>query len=107
MLFVQPEDNQSVYISKHNLADGPFTLILEHNLTHARHEFDNLIDKGYKSGYWIFIGLDFRDLESGEYTYSLIAANGYQKERGLLQVMTPLRQSVSYNSNINKTTYNG
>lgn len=106
MIFIKPEDNQSIFIAKHNEAEGPFKLILTHNLSHKVSEFDNLTNNGNKSGYWIFTGLDFRYLESGEYSYSLVAANGYQKEAGLLQVMSTVKEPISYKKDNQKTIYN-
>lgn len=106
MIFIKPEDNQSIFIAKHNEAEGPFKLILTHNLSHKVSEFDNLTNQGYKSGYWVFTGLDFRYLESGEYSYSLVAANGYQKEAGLLQVMSTVKEPISYKKDNQKTIYN-
>lgn len=106
MIFIKPEDNQSIFIAKHNEAEGPFKLILTHNLSHKVSEFDNLSNQGNKSGYWIFTGLDFRYLESGEYSYSLVAANGYQKEVGLLQVMSTVKEPISYKKDNQKTIYN-
>lgn len=106
MIFIKPEDNQSIFIAKHNEAEGPFKLILTHNLSHKVSEFDNLTNHGNKSGYWIFTGLDFRYLESGEYSYSLVAANGYQKEAGLLQVMSTVKEPISYKKDNQKTIYN-
>lgn len=106
MIFIKPEDNQSIFIAKHNEAEGPFKLILTHNLSHKVSEFDNLTNQGNKLGYWIFTGLDFRYLESGEYSYSLVAANGYQKEAGLLQVMSTVKEPISYKKDNQKTIYN-
>jgi len=106
MIFIKPEDNQSIFIAKHNAAEGPFKLILTHNLSHKVSDFDNLTNNGNKSGYWIFTGLDFRYLESGEYSYSLVAANGYQKEAGLLQVMSTVKEPISYKKDNQKTIYN-
>ena len=106
MIFIKPEDNQSIFIAKHNEAEGPFKLILTHNLSHKVSEFDNLTNNGNKSGYWIFTGLDFRYLEAGEYSYSLVAANGYQKEAGLLQVMSTVKEPISYKKDNQKTIYN-
>lgn len=106
MIFIKPEDNQSIFIAKHNAAEGPFKLILTHNLSHKVSEFDNLTNQGSKSGYWIFTGLDFMYLESGEYSYSLVAANGYQKEAGLLQVMSTVKEPISYKKDNQKTIYN-
>lgn len=106
MIFIKPEDSQSIFIAKHNEAEGPFKLILTHNLSHKVSEFDNLSNQGNKSGYWIFTGLDFRYLESGEYSYSLVAANGYQKEAGLLQVMSTVKEPISYKKDNQKTIYN-
>lgn len=117
MIFIRPEDNQSIFIPKHNLAEGPFKLILEHNLSHKVTEFENLENHGNKAGYWIFTGLDFRYLAAGEYTYSLIAANvvpeeqrdfvsGWQKEKGLLQVMSTLKDPISYKTSTEKIIYN-
>lgn len=105
MIFIKPENNQSIFISKHNLADGPFKLVLTNNLSNEVFEFPDLIDQGYKSGYWIFTNMDFRYLTSGEYTYSLIAANGYQKETGLLQVMTVLNEPITYKKDNNTIIY--
>ena len=106
MIFIKPEDNQSIFIAKHNAAEGPFKLILTHNLSHKVSEFDNLTNQDNKSGYWIFTGLDFRYLESGEYSYSLVAADGYQKEAGLLQVMSTVKEPISYKKDNQKTIYN-
>ena len=106
MIFIKPEDGQSIFIPKHNLAEGPFKLILEHNLSHKTTEFEGLTDVGYKSGYWIFTNMDFRYLQSGEYTYRLMEKNGWQKEKGLLQVMSTLKESISYKTNTQKIIYN-
>lgn len=96
MIFIKPEDNQSIFISKHNKAEAPFTLILIHNLSNEEYKFENLTDHGYRSSYLIFSGLDFRYLQSGEYKYSVIDNSGYQKEAGLLQVMAKLEENISY-----------
>lgn len=108
MLFIKRQQN-SIWIPKHNSYKGPFVLELTHNITGKKTEFENLKNEGSNSGYYIFLGLDFRTLESGEHTYRLINENGYQMELGLLQVMHELTEpiSVSYKKKTNKITYNG
>lgn len=105
MIFIKPEDNQSIWISKHNLAKEPYILKLTHNLTQKETEFVNLTDAGQNSGYHIFYGLDFRSLESGEYTYSLLDDSGYQKETGLIQVMSILKDPITYKKQSEKIIY--
>ena len=107
MIFIKPEDNQSIFIAKHNAAEGPFKLILTHNLTGAEHTFNDLKNEGYKSGYWIFINMDFRELSSGEHTYKVFDKDNNQLETGLLQVMYELSEPISYNTEKTTVQYGG
>ena len=106
MIFIKPEDNQSIFISKHTDGVGPYKLVLKHNLTNEDSEFDNLTNSGYKSGYLVFINLDFRYLNSGEHTYNVYDSTGSLLESGLLQVMTTLKETISYKKNTEKIIYN-
>lgn len=95
MLFVK-KSSTAVWIPRHFDADGPYKLQLSHNLTGAEHTFNDLKNEGYKSGYWIFMGLDLRELESGEHTYRVFDSENNQIETGLLQVMYQLSEPISY-----------
>lgn len=107
MLFVKPEPNQSLWIPKHNkVFTDTVDVELIHLLTAETHVFTSLKDQDVNSGYYIFIGLDFSNLDSGEYEYRLIS-DGYQKETGLLQVMTRLTEPISYKHNNKTIVYNG
>ena len=107
MIFIKPEDNQSIFIAKHNEAEGPFKLILTHNLSHKVSDFDNLTNNGNKSGYWIFINMDFRELSSGEHTNKVFDKDNNQLETGLLQVMYELSEPISYNTEKTTVQYGG
>ena len=106
MIFLK-KDQTSLWIPKHFKSDNPITLTLTHNLTHKVHEYTDLEDAGHHTNYWIFYGLDFTDLQSGEYTYRLSVGNG--GEVGLLQVMKEVTDpiSVSYKKEQNTVIYNG
>ena len=107
MLFVKPEPNQSLWIPKHNkVFTDTVDVELIHLLTGENQVFTSLKDQDVNSGYFIFIGLDFSNLDSGEYEYRLIS-DGYQKETGLLQVMTRLTEPISYKHNNKTIVYNG
>ena len=100
MLFIKPENNQSIWIPKHNkVFTDKLKLVLEHTLTHKTTEFNDLTDHDVNSGYFLFYGLDFRNLDSGEYEYKLFDGDGWQKENGMLQVMTKLSEPISYKHN--------
>lgn len=108
MLFVKPEQNQSIWVPKHNLILTPtMTLVLKHTLSSTKYELTDLVNSGNNSGYYIFIGLDLSNLESGEYEYQLLDADGWQKEVGLLQVMSVLKDPISYNKSNQTIVYNG
>lgn len=107
MLFVKPEQNQSIWIPKHNkIFTDTVDIELIHLLTGENQVFTNVKDQDINSGYFIFIGLDFSNLTSGEYEYRLIS-DGYQKETGLLQVMTRLTEPISYKHDNKTIIYNG
>lgn len=97
MIFIKPEQSQAIWIPKHDEVDTySMTLILKHKLSENEYEFPDLIDSGLNSGYFIFINMDFSQLESGEYEYKLLDVNQKTKERGLLQVMAQLEDPISY-----------
>ena len=103
MIFIKPEQNQAIWIPKHDKVDTySMTLILKHKLSENEYEFPDLIDSGRNSGYIIFINMDFSQLESGEYEYKLLDMKLKTKEKGLLQVMTRLSEPISYKTK-NKT----
>lgn len=106
MIFLK-KDQRAIWIPKHFKSDNPITLTLTHNLTHKVHEYTDLEDAGHHTNYWIFYGLDFTDLQSGEYTYRMSVGNG--GEVGLLQVMKEVTDpiSVSYKKEQNTVIYNG
>ena len=108
MIFLK-KSQTTIWIPQHNKADGPFKLIIKHNLTNEEHEFNDINNEGYKSGFWIFMNLDFRYLESGENEYKLYDKDGNLIENGLLQVMQQLSEpiSVSYEKKQNTIVYNG
>lgn len=107
MLFVRPQENQSLWIPKHNkVFTDTVDIECKHLLTGENQVFTSLKDQDVNSGYYIFIGLDFSKFDSGEYEYRLIS-NGYQKETGLLQVMTRLTEPISYKHNNKTIVYNG
>lgn len=108
MLFVKPEQNQTIWVPKHNtIFTSTATLLLNHTLSNKTYEFPELVNTGHNSGYYIFIGLDLTGLESGEYEYRLLDANGYQKEIGMLQIMSVLKDPISYNKTNQTIVYNG
>lgn len=97
MIFIKPEEGQAIWIPKHNKVDPNYmTLILKHKLSENEYTFPEINDVDRNSGYFIFINMDFSQLESGEYEYKLLDMNLKTKERGLLQVMTQLREPISY-----------
>ena len=106
MIFLK-KDQRAIWIPKHFKSDNPITLTLTHNLTHKVHEYTDLEDAGHHTNYWIFYGLDFTNLQSGEYTYRLSFGNG--GEVGLLQLMKDVTDpiSVSYKKEQNTVIYNG
>lgn len=108
MIFLK-KSQTNIWIPQHTKADGPYRLTISHNLTNTEHEFGSLQNEGYKSGYWIFMNLDFRYLESGENEYKLYDKDGNLIENGLLQVMQQLSEpiSVSYEKKQNTIVYNG
>jgi hypothetical protein len=109
MLFLKKDQN-AIWIPKHNYYDGPFKLVLEHNLTDRTTDYPELTNNGMNSGYYIFYGLDFTGLESGEHTYKLFDEQDNELvEQGLLQVMAQPADpiSVSYRKTQNKIVYNG
>lgn len=108
MIFLK-KSQTNIWIPQHTKADGPFRLTISHNLTNTEHEFDNLQNEGYKSGYWIFMNLDFGYLESGENEYKLYDKDNNLIENGLLNVMHQLSEpiSVSYEKKQNTIVYNG
>lgn len=107
MIFLKKSQN-TIWIPKHNSFVGPFKLVLTHNLTQKIFEYPELTDEGMNSGYYIFLGLDFTGLESGENTYALYDSDGNLCENGLLQVMVELSEpiSISYKKDRNKIIYN-
>ena len=97
MIFIKPEEGQVIWIPKHDKVDPySMTLILKHKLSENEYEFPDLVDVDRNSGYFIFLNMDFSQLESGEYEYKLLDMNQKTKERGLLQVMTKLKDPISY-----------
>ena len=108
MIFIKKSQN-TIWIPKHNKITGPFKLILTNCLSHNNIEFDELIDNDVNSGYYIFWGLDFTGLASGENEYALYDSDGNLCENGLLQVMVELSEpiSISYKKDSNKIVYNG
>ena len=108
MLFVK-RSNTALWIPRHKNGDGPYKLTITHNMTGSETVLDDLQNEGYKSGYWIFIGLDLRSLEGGECTYRVYDKDNNELETGLLQVMQELSEpiSISYKKETNKIVYNG
>ena len=103
MIFIKPEEGQAIWIPKHNNVDPNYmTLILKHKLSENEYTFPEITDVDRNSGYFIFINMDFSQLESGEYEYKLLDMNLKTKEKGLLQVMTRLSEPISYKTK-NKT----
>lgn len=97
MLFVK-RSTTAIWIPRHCDAVGPYRLLFVHNMTNAEHSFNDLTNEGYKSGYWIFMNLDLRELESGEHTYKVFDVNNNEIETGLVQVMYQLSEPISYNT---------
>lgn len=95
MIFIE-RSSTAIWVPKHTEGEGPYKLIIQHNMTHTERVIDGLKNEGYKSGYWIFIGLDLSDLEGGECTYRVYDKDDNELEVGLLQVMTTLKDPISY-----------
>lgn len=106
MIFIK-RSSTAVWIPQHTKAEGPYTLSLTHNLTNAEHTFNDLKNEGYKSGYWIFMNLDLRELTSGEHTYKVFDKDNNQLETGLLQVMYELSEPISYKTEKTTVQYGG
>jgi uncharacterized protein YhaN len=92
MIFITKEKN-SIWIPRHTNHIGPMKLTLKHNLTGTEYVFDSLTNVGDSTQYWIFYGLDFGGLQSGEYNYNLSDI-----ETGLLQVGYDVTEPISYNT---------
>lgn len=90
MIFIDREQT-TLMIPKHVIIDEPLKLTLRHNLTDTIYEFNNLTNTDTSTLYWIFVGLDFTSLQTGEYNYDL---NGL--ETGLLSVNTTETTPISY-----------
>lgn len=106
MIFVK-QSTTAIWVPRHSNADGPYTLKLINNMTNAELSFNDLVNEGYKSGYWIFSGLDLSALEGGEHTYKVYDNNNNEIETGLLQVMYKLSEPISYKKQTNTVVYNG
>lgn len=107
MLFIKKSQNV-IWIPKHNSYNGPFKLTLKNTMTNKETEFTELENQGINSGYYIFYGLDFTGLESGEHEYRVFNEQDNEiVEQGLLQVMYELSEpiSVSYKKEQNKIIY--
>ena len=107
MIFIK-RFNTAIWVPRHSNGEGPYKLVIKHNMTGSETVLDDLKNEGYKSGYWIFIGLDLRSLEGGECTYRVYDKDNNELEVGLLQVMHTLSEpvSVSYKKNTEKIIYN-
>lgn len=108
MIFIK-KDQKTVHIPRHSKTyseELTFTLKLKHNLTNEETEFTDLTDYGFKTSYYAFYGLDFTDLQSGEYNYYLCNDNA-QLECGLLNVDNQIKEVISYKKESNKLIYNG
>lgn len=97
MIFVK-RSTTAIWFPKHTDGVGPYKVVLRHNMTGTEHTFNDLVNEGYKSGYWIFSRLDLRELTSGEHTYKVFDSDNNQLETGLLQVMYELSEPISYNT---------
>jgi hypothetical protein len=107
MIFIK-KDHNSIWIPKHYKdMYPPFRLVLKHNLTDVEYTYNELEDVGMHTNYWIFYGMDFSQLDSGEHTYTLFNKYNSIVEEGLLQVMTEHKTPISYNKKQNKVIYNG
>lgn len=107
MIFIK-RSSTAIWIPQHKKAEGPYKLTLTHNLTGAEHTFNDLTNNGNRSGYWIFINMDFRELTSGEHTYKVFDTDNNQLETGLLQVMHELSTSpISYKTEKTTVQYGG
>ena len=106
MIFIK-KDQTSIWIRKHyrDNQNSPYKLCLTHKLTSQTVEFEDLEDKDVNSGYWIFYHIDFRDLQSGEYEYTLFNNYNTIMETGLLQVATDLADPITYNAQKTKIQY--
>lgn len=108
MIFIK-RDQKNIHIPRHSKTESEeltLTLKLKHNLTGTLTEMTDLKDYGFKTAYFAFYGLDFTDMQSGEYNYYL--CNGVaQLETGLLNVENENKEVISYKKESNKLIYNG
>lgn len=96
MIFVKKDQNV-IRISKHKVDNGGmYRLNLTHNMTNSNHIISDLKNNGSNSGYWIFYGIDFNGLQSGEYTYTLCNDKDEVLETGLLQMYSDIKDPISY-----------
>lgn len=104
MIFVSKANN-SIWIPRHSNHIGPMKLTLKHNLTGTTYELNGLTNVSNNSQYWVFFGVDFKNLQSGEYNYNLSDI-----ETGLLQVdvdSNNTSNSISYNTEKTIIQYGG
>ena len=108
MIFINKEQ-KTIHIPRHNKTESEeltLTLKLKHNLTGTQIEFIDLKDYGFKTAYFAFYGLDFTNMQSGEYNYYL-CNDIAQLECGLLNVDNENKEVISYKKESNKLIYNG
>lgn len=102
MIFIS-KSNNSIWIPRHTNHIGPMKLTLRHNLTGVVHELNGLTNVSNNPQYWVFYGLDFKNLQSGEYNYNLSDI-----ESGLLQVgYDTVNNPVNYNTEKTVIQYGG
>lgn len=111
MIFIE-KTQKSIQIPKHTVPkwDNPqpsLTLYFTHKLTEERHDFNQVVDVGQSSSYWVFNNLDFTTLQSGEYEYFLTSDILEPLELGLLQVLGDTKDTISYKKESNTIQYNG
>lgn len=92
MIFIA-KANYSIWVSRHTNYTGPMKLTLKHNLTGTEYVFDGLTNVSNNPQYWVFYGVDFNNLQSGEYNYNLSDI-----ETGLLMVPSKPDEPKSYNT---------
>lgn len=92
MIFIAKANN-SIWVPRHTNHTGPMKLTLKHNLTGTEYVFNGLTNVSNNPQFWVFYGVDFKNLQSGEYNYNLSDI-----ETGLLMVASKPDEPKSYNT---------
>lgn len=101
MIFINREQD-TVLIPKHINSAEPIRLTLKHNLTGTEYVFEDLPNDDTSLIFWTFQGMNFSNLQTGEYTYSI-----NDIETGLLMVTSKIAEPISYDSEKTIVQYGG